>query len=193
MPRLQRHRALWNPLLSSVKDGEYRGVRINTDFRASLRFLDKKKYYDIMSMSLGEKETAEGLAKSAAEIFWNNEVPDVPDIMEVLTGFLTMENKTESDGEECFDYYCDSARIYSDFLQYYGIDLTTAKLHWWKFNSLLQNLPEGSSLMRAIELRQREIDKNMSPTNKAKLYKAKEAVMITNHWEEDVWQKQTAQ
>lgn len=185
---------MWNPLLNSVKDGEYNGVKINTDFRAALRFLDRKSYYNIMAMSLGEKETAEGLAKDAALIFWNNQVPERSDIMEILTGFLTMENKSESDGELDFDYWCDSQRIYSDFMQFYGIDLTTIKeLHWWKFNTLLQCLPESSSLMRVIELRQKEIDKNMTPGDKAKLYKAKSAVMITNHWEDDVWQKQTAQ
>ena len=186
---------MWNPLLNSVKDGEYNGMKINTDFRAALRFIDIKNYYDLMLMSLGEKDTAEGLAKEAALIFWNNQVPERKDIMQMLEDFLMLERKSDGGGESDFDFYCDSGRIYSDFLQYYRIDLSDekTKLHWWKFNALIENLPEESSLMRTIALRKREVDKNLSPTDKAKIYKAKEAVMITNHWEDDVWQKQTAQ
>ena len=181
----------WNPLLKPVRDGEYRGVKMNTDFRAALAFLDAQSYFDLMAESLGEDETARMLAQEAASIFFNNALPDRVDLWEILMSFLAMENEgAKPDDAPLFDYYCDSARIYADFLTHYRIDLMKESLHWWTFNTLLESLPSDSAVKRAIETRQEEIDPKGDAKYKARMYKAKEAVMITNHWETE-WQTAT--
>ena len=43
-----------------------------------------------------------------------------------------------------FSYGADSAAIIAAFQREYGIDLTTEKLHWWRFRALLDGLLQHS-------------------------------------------------
>lgn len=52
-----------------------------------------------------------------------------------------------------FDYVVDGGRILADFQQWYGIDLTSAQLHWWRFRALLAQLPERSRFAQAVYYR----------------------------------------
>ena len=62
--------------------------------------------------------------------------------------------------DECISWYLD-------FLQIYGIDLSVADMHWWKFNGLIWNMPRRlSSLVEVIEIRQKQIENNMSSKEK---------------------------
>ena len=47
----------------------------------------------------------------------------------------------------------DGDRIYAAFYAAYGIDLCTARLHWWQFLALLVSLPRDSAFMRTVALR----------------------------------------
>lgn len=42
--------------------------------------------------------------------------------------------------DRAYDYEVDAGRIYSAFAEQYGIDLSTASLHWWKFQALFASL-----------------------------------------------------
>lgn len=48
-----------------------------------------------------------------------------------------------SQPKRVYDIDQDAEYIYSAFLQSYGIDLTTANMHWWQFRALLRSLPES--------------------------------------------------
>lgn len=39
-----------------------------------------------------------------------------------------------------YDFYTDGENIIADFQREYGIDLTTEKMHWWRFSALLSGL-----------------------------------------------------
>lgn len=43
---------------------------------------------------------------------------------------------------EIYSYKYDDEYIFGAFYQEYGIDLTTEKVHWWKFRALLKSLKE---------------------------------------------------
>jgi len=56
----------------------------------------------------------------------------------------------------CFmalDYVTDGPAIVAAFQQAYGIDLTRARLHWWRFKALMSNLPEETQLVKIIGFR----------------------------------------
>jgi hypothetical protein len=59
-----------------------------------------------------------------------------------------------------FDYDFDAEEIYISFLQAYNIDIIeTDFLHWYKFKSLLLNLPHESALNAKLRLRDIDISK----------------------------------
>ena len=55
--------------------------------------------------------------------------------------------------ELALDYVTDGPAIVAAFQQAYGIDLTRARLHWWRFKALMSNLPEETQLAKIIGFR----------------------------------------
>ena len=56
----------------------------------------------------------------------------------------------------CFmalDYVTDGPATVAAVPQAYGIDLTRARLHWWRFKALMSNLPEETQLVKIIGFR----------------------------------------
>lgn len=51
-----------------------------------------------------------------------------------------------------YDYVIDGALIAAAFQQVYGIDLTDSatRIHWWRFQALMQGLPEGCTFSRIV-------------------------------------------
>ena len=64
-------------------------------------------------------------------------------------------NYKEQNGEILLDYKKDAGLIYCAFLQGYGIDLfeMQGKLHWAKFLTLLNNIPDETRLAKVIGYR----------------------------------------
>lgn len=56
-------------------------------------------------------------------------------------------------GELTCDYHCDAPYIVAAFQQAYGIDLTTAKIHWWRFRALFAALPEDTRMFQILHAR----------------------------------------
>lgn len=61
--------------------------------------------------------------------------------------------------ERITDFEQDADLIRSAFLQVYGIDLYTKKLHWFKFIGLLSCIPEGNRYSDVLSIRARPIPK----------------------------------
>ena len=57
-----------------------------------------------------------------------------------------------------FDYRCDAPYIVAAFQQAYGIDLTTEKLHWFRFRALFAALPEDTLMAKIINWRTMDLD-----------------------------------
>lgn len=49
---------------------------------------------------------------------------------------------------QVFNYEYDDLYIWGAFKQYYNIDLTRAKLHWWKFRAMWLSLPSNSEFSK---------------------------------------------
>lgn len=62
-------------------------------------------------------------------------------------------------GEKAFDFVQDSPLIYAAFYQAYGMDLVEqqGKLHWWKFQSLLNGLPSNTRFSEIVSIRMKPI------------------------------------
>lgn len=52
-----------------------------------------------------------------------------------------------------YDFEQDADAICAAFRAAYGIDLETARLHWWTFRRLLRGLPEDCAFMRRVTIR----------------------------------------
>lgn len=122
---------------------------INTDFRVWLEFAR------IMS---SRDNTEAKLAHAIIIVF--SELP--PKLQEAVTGMLEFfecgkKNTNKCEGgvkDKClFDFEQDAPLIYSAFLQTYGIDLTTANMHWWRFRSLLTGLGEDTMFSKVVGYR----------------------------------------
>lgn len=60
----------------------------------------------------------------------------------------------------------DESLIYAAFYQQYGIDLTTARLHWWQFQALLQGISEQTQLAQVMHYRSADISRLQNPEEK---------------------------
>lgn len=66
--------------------------------------------------------------------------------------------------ERLLDWKKDALRIWGDFRVYAGIDLKTARMHWWEFRAIFDSLPPDSQIMTAM--RYRSIDLGTIPDAK---------------------------
>lgn len=77
-------------------------------------------------------------------------------------------------------YEQDAGLIRTAFRQVYGIDLFRAKLHWFEFQELLQNLPEGNRFEETVGIRARPMPAPNKYNQKERewLMKAKQSVAL---------------
>lgn len=87
---------------------------------------------------------------------------DVDGLAEAAIWFYRCGDRDEEKHEEegtpqrparFYDFAQDADVILSSFWQVYGLDLSTATLHWWNFSRLLWGLPEGCPFMRVVHYR----------------------------------------
>jgi len=66
-----------------------------------------------------------------------------------------MPTNDEDEGKKLFDLEHDAEYIYSSFMQAYNIDLfeQQGKMHWFKFKSLLNGLPDDTPLKNIMSIR----------------------------------------
>ena len=84
-------------------------------------------------------------------------------MLEFYRGYMsTMDSSTaknENKKGRQYDYEQDADVLIASFLNYYGVDLTKDKLHWWAFRRLMLNLPDESPFMQRIHYRIADINK----------------------------------
>lgn len=136
---------------------------IETDFRYWVRF---------QCIFLSD-DTSEKKSKRVCELMQSSGLPLTKESLDAMLVFYTgasTENKTESGGNiHAFDFEMDSEYIFSAFLDSYGIDLTTAKLHWWRFKALFKSLPEDCQMCKIMMYR--TIDLKKVPKEQRKFYR----------------------
>lgn len=108
--------------------------KIQTDFR---HWIDFQK---LTTAKITETERTKTLVEFMEEMG----LPLLKESIEAMLIFFagaTKENAAAgSSSKPVFDFEQDSEYIYSAFLTQYNIDLTTEKMHWWKFKSLFKSL-----------------------------------------------------
>ncbi len=88
--------------------------------------------------------------------------PLEPDLLDAICKEVLIPPKQSDDPQiKCFDFLQDAPYIYAGFQQAYGLDLFDMqdRLHWWKFISLFQSLPENTKIMQIISIRARPLPK----------------------------------
>ena len=73
-----------------------------------------------------------------------------------------------------YSFEHDADYIYSAFLQAYGIDLSAAEMHWFKFRALFSALPEDCLFSKIMGWRALEIAKDMPDSQKNRYKELKE-------------------
>lgn len=142
---------MFNKLPYSIKLKD-RVYKINTDFRFIILFETKMQGIEMLS----EREQNEIILEALINFcpaFFNSNNTDI-DINELSKAFLWFysggrENYHRFSGggsssKKSYSYQYDDEYIYGAFYGQYGIDLTTQKIHWWKFKSLLVSLKEDT-------------------------------------------------
>lgn len=67
--------------------------------------------------------------------------------------------KKGKDAGKWYDFAQDADALLASFLDTYGIDLSTAKLHWWTFRRLMLNLPPDTPFMQRVKYRTADTSK----------------------------------
>lgn len=136
--------------------------RINTGFRTAVLFelmMQDDSYYP------AEKQ------EMALELFFPARPDDVNAAMQAIIWFYEGGDRKKNSREQrkrrsnrrlIYSYEHDDQYIYAAFLQQYGIDLTSAKLHWWQFRSLFLALDDDCKFCKMMHYRAMNIDPKMS-------------------------------
>ena len=169
-----------NPEYVKVGDKKY---KINTDFRVAIECNNIAQ-----DDSIGNVERAvaiiyklfgdEGLDNSQD---WNK-------LLELAIKYLTLNKDTsgvDNNTEIDMDFSEDMDYIEASFMSDYRIDLTTEKMHWWKFYNLLEGLSNSELgnccvLNRVRNLRTFDLSQIKDSKERERLAKAKEMVALKN-------------
>ncbi len=118
----------------SVEGEEY---QINTDFRV---WIKTENILSDASLSLADK-----IIRIFALVFIDKIPADIEKAVSAIGQFLSpfppaRGKQGEKNASPLFSFSSDGGFIYAAFLSQYGIDLTSACLHWWRFLSLFLSL-----------------------------------------------------
>ena len=145
-----------------------RFYRLDFDFRNVLRMIDELDRQDIMQE-----------AKEYRALLCLTRHPrNVGPVLDAVKSLLF--HKKSADGPRITDFEQDAGLIRGAFLQAYGIDLYTDRLHYLAFIELLNAIPEGTRYSYVVGIRARPMP---SPTKynaeeRAWLAKAKADVAL---------------
>ncbi len=128
---------------------EGKAYPINTDFRIWAELLD---FMENDKFSYEEK-----MLKLLCEGYTTELPPHFDTAIYALFEFMAQNKKGRgskaSSGDKVMDFSEDEGLIYAAFMQQYGIDLYSEKLHWWSFMNLLNALDENTAFMKIIGYR----------------------------------------
>ena len=135
-------------------------IPINTDFRTSIKF-------EILIQSdAPEREKISEALKLYYPKIPRNTKKAVEKIIEFYSGNSEKNDcKSKSSDKKIqpvYSFKYDSEYIYAAFLQAYGIDLSSAKMHWHKFRALFKALPEYCEIVKIMSYRAAKITSDMS-------------------------------
>lgn len=149
-------------LLTDALPTVWHGRRIDPDFRHMVRLS--------AAYSHGEVEAdPEAFARQLCQQFYTGiHIPRV--FVELWQGVIDFylagkqaaepaaaKPASRPDTGPAFDYRCDAPYIVAAFQQAYGIDLTTEKMHWFRFRALFAALPEDTLMAKIMGWRSADL------------------------------------
>lgn len=157
--------------------GEELGVL--TDFKAWLRFSDM----------LSDKELTQQDKLLLMPEWFTDTIRLTQAHVNALIGFCRADALSPDNEEYCeekehvrhspiLDYRYDAAYILGDFLRYYGIDLRTAQMHWWRFRLLITALPSESHTMTRIAYRSADLSQIKNESERRRIMRIQRAVAL---------------
>ena len=159
---------LTEPLPEVVEVGALK-LPLDTDFRTWIK----------LEALLLEEELSQGdKMVLALELVYPYPVPPffLTEALEKIFWFYTCGKEAESEGAEeaaegeaVFSYEADAPYLYAAFLEQYGIDLTDAQLHWWKFQALMKGLRPDTLFVKIMGYRRMKLTADM-PAEKREFY-----------------------
>lgn len=165
---------LIDPLVEELEVGK-RWIPINADFRA---------WIALEILLEGGKDAAEIMEEVLGLIFpyIQPEAEELPQAMSAVAGFycgvtpdLTKDADETSNPrtERLYSFEHDADYIFAAFYQQYDIDLTIAKLHWWKFKALFAGLSDACPFVKIMGYRGAEITPDMPKSEAERLEQMK--------------------
>jgi hypothetical protein len=130
--------------------GEDYGIR--SDFKVVLRFFELTRDDRILERHKGY---------TALKMFFKERIPFDTDAAFNALGWFIRCGKPEEQVRQkrpVFDFAHDAGIIFSSFWEQYGIDLTAAGLHWWKFSALFAGLNEDTMFRNVVRIRTKSED-----------------------------------
>ena len=135
-------------------------VPINTDFRVSISFE--------LLMDDPELDDTEKLACAFA-LYYPALPSDIGEAVRQMIWFYQCgkeQRRSKKTGKALYRFDYDDTYIYAAFLSQYGVDLSDAHMHWWKFRAMFQGLNEDNEIVKIIGYRAMEISGKMSKEQK---------------------------
>lgn len=100
------------------------------------------------------------------QTFYKGVIPrNVGEAVDKMVDFFRIEEEADfkhaetRKGGRVYDYTMDADVILASFLTAYGIDLSTASLHWWTFRRLMLNLPPDTPFTQRVRYRTADLKK----------------------------------
>lgn len=134
----------------------WKGYSIRSEFQIGIQ----------ISMALIDEELSEAERMAiACELLFVDMPEDIREATEGIRWFLDGWNhdrhKNAKEEVRVLDFDIDQWRIYSAFLNQYGLDLNRTRIHWFQFMGLLSNLNE-CAFTRVLDIRMKKINSKMS-------------------------------
>ncbi len=73
----------------------------------------------------------------------------------------------------------DGEYLYAAFLQQYGIDLFSDKIHWWRFRSLFSGLTDETEMVKIMQYRGTDLSKIKNKDERARIKKLQEQFALS--------------
>ena len=169
-----------NPEYVKVGDKKY---KINTDFRVAIECNNIAQ-----DDSIGNTERPLAIIYKLFGDEGLDNSQDWDKLLELAIKYLTLNKDTsgvDNNTEIDMDFSEDMDYIEASFMSDYGIDLTTEKMHFWKFYTLLEGLSNSELgnccvLNRVRNLRTFDLSQIKDSKERERLAKAKEMVSLKN-------------
>lgn len=149
-----------------------RRYAISSDFRTSIIF-----ECAMMDKTLTPQEKAQ----VAENLYYTAKRPDnLSDSLSALIWFYRC-GKVEPESKGCagktkqiYSFEHDDQYIYAAFMEQFGIDLSSADLHWWQFRALFNALSPDTLFVKIMGWRAADISGKMPASEKKRLKELQE-------------------